>query len=116
MALSPTFCSSSLPPGERNGLIFTSDSPKAIVASLRKRKGKKIWHMGGGKLPRAFLQDDLVDELYLGVVPTLIGEGQPLFPAGFPERHFRLLESKTFSKSLITLKYERAHSKSKPKK
>jgi dihydrofolate reductase len=101
-------CSRSLPPGERNGLIFTSDSPKVIVAALRKSKGKNIWHMGGGELVRAFLQDDLVevDELYLGVIPKLIGEGLPLFPAGFPERRFRLLESKTFSQSLITLKYE----------
>ena len=46
--------------------------------------------MGGGELARSFLQDDLIDELYLGVVPTLIGEGLPLFPVGFPERHFRL--------------------------
>jgi dihydrofolate reductase len=109
-------CSRSLSPGERNGLIFTSESPKAIVTSLRKRKGKNIWHMGGGELAGAFLQDDLIDELYLGVVPKLIGEGLPLFPAGFPERHFRLLESKSFSESLITLKYERAHTKSKSEK
>jgi len=100
--------SRSLPPGERNGVIFTSDSPKSIVAMLRKRKGKNIWHMGGGELARSFLQDDLVDELHLGVIPTLIGEGLPLFPAGFPERHFQLLENKTFSKGLIALKYERA--------
>ena len=45
------------------------------------------------------------------MVPTLIGEGLPLFPPGFPERHFRLLENKTFSKGLIALKYERDHSK-----
>jgi dihydrofolate reductase len=108
--------SRSLPPGERNGVIFTSDSPKSMIATLRKRKGKNIWHMGGGELARAFLQDDLIDELHLGVVPTLIGEGLPLFPLGFPERHFRLLENKTFSKGLIALKYERAHSKSKTKK
>ena len=39
------------------------------------------------------------------MVPTLIGEGLPLFPPGFPERHFRLLENTTFSKGLIALKY-----------
>jgi dihydrofolate reductase len=108
--------SRSLPPGERNGVIFTSEAPKSMIAMLRKHEGKNIWHMGGGELARAFLQDDLIDELHLGVVPTLIGEGLPLFPLGFPERHFRLLENKTFSKGLIALKYERAHSKSKTKK
>jgi len=39
--------------------------------------------MGGGELTREFLRDDLVDELHLGVVPVLIGEGIPAFPSGF---------------------------------
>jgi len=56
--------------------------------------------MGGGELARDFLQDDLVDELYIGVVPVLIGEGLPLFLPGFPQREFSLLENKTFSKGM----------------
>ena len=63
--------------------------------------------MGGGKLARDFLKDDLVDELYLGVVPVLLGEGIPLFPSGFPQRNFALIENKTFSRGLIALKYRR---------
>jgi len=55
----------------------------------------------------------LIDELYLGIVPKLIGQGLPLFPPGYPERHFRLIENKSFSRSLITLKYERVHRRSK---
>ncbi len=69
--------------------------------------------MGGGELARAFLNADLVDRLYLGVVPTLLGEGIPLFPSGFPERNFTLLENKTYSRGLITLTYERARAKPK---
>lgn len=105
--------SRSLPSGERDGLIFVNDSPKALVESLLKRKGKNIWHMGGGELAREFLKDDLIDEIHLGVVPTLIGEGIPLFPSGFPQREFSLLENKTYGKGMITLKYERTRSKSK---
>ena len=103
------------PAGERNGAIVVNDSPKSFVETLRKRKGKHIWLMGGGELAREFLKDDLVDELYLGVVPTLIGEGIPLFPSGFSERKFSLLENKTFSKGLITLKYGRSRAKGKSK-
>jgi dihydrofolate reductase len=102
--------SGSLPPGERNGVTFVNHSPKSFIASLRKHKGKNIWHMGGGELTRAFLQDDLIDELYLGVVPVLIGEGLPLFPSHFPQRKFRLLENKTYSQGMISLKYERVRS------
>lgn len=100
--------SHSLPSGERNGVIFVNDSPSAVIAEIRKNPGKNIWLMGGGILIRDFLEEDLVDELYLGVVPTLLGEGIPLFPSGFPQREFALIENKTYSQGLIALRYERA--------
>lgn len=106
--------SHSQPPGERGGVTFVNESPKNFLAKLRKHPGKNLWLMGGGDLARSFLKDDLVDELYLGIVPTLLGEGIPLFPSGFPQREFILLENKTFSKGLIALKYKRAHRPSPP--
>jgi dihydrofolate reductase len=107
--------SHSKPPGERDGLTFVNESPAALVRRLRKRKGKDIWLMGGGELAREFLKADLVDELYIGVVPVLLGEGIPLFPSGFPQRNFSLVENKTFSKGMIALKYKRVRSKAKRK-
>jgi dihydrofolate reductase len=108
--------SKTLPPGEREGMIFTQESPAMLVSRVRKQKGKHIWMMGGGELAREFLRDDLIDELYLGVVPVLLGEGIPLFPSGFPQRVFALLENKTYSRGLIALRYERVRSKSKKQK
>jgi dihydrofolate reductase len=108
--------SRSLPPGERQAMIFVDCSPAELVSRLRKHPGKDIWLMGGGELARDFLQADLVDELYIGVVPVLIGDGLPLFPAGFPQREFELLENKTYSKGLIALKYKRVRAKGKAKK
>ena len=87
------------------------EPPKPFIEALQKKQGKDIWLMGGGELTRAFLQADLVDELYLGVVPTLIGEGIPAFPSGFPQREFALAENKTYSKGLIALLYERRKKK-----
>jgi dihydrofolate reductase len=101
-------------PGERNNVTFTSDSPSAIVSEIRKKPGKHIWLMGGGILIRDFLKEDLVDELYVGVVPTLIGEGLPLFPSGFPQREFDLIENKTYSQGLITLRYVRGRKRGSP--
>ena len=112
----PTYVfSRTQPPGERDGLSFVNESPAAFVRRLRKRPGKDIWHMGGGELAREFLKADLVDELYLGVVPVLLGEGIPLFPSGFPQRNFSLIENKTFSKGLIAPKYKRVRAKAKRK-
>lgn len=99
--------SHSQPPGERGGVTFVNEAPESFLAKLRERPGKNIWLMGGGELARSFLKKDLVDELYIGIVPILIGEGLPLFPSGFPQREFTLLENKTFSKGMIALKYKR---------
>jgi dihydrofolate reductase len=71
--------------------------------------------LGGGELAREFLKADLIDAMELGVVPTLLGKGIPLFPSGFPQREFTLLENKSYSRGLITLKYERARKKAKAK-
>ncbi len=107
--------SRSQPAGERSGLVFVNQAPAAFVGQLRKRPGKNIWLMGGGELARDFLKADLVDELYLGIVPVLLGEGIPLFPSGFPQREFTLVENRTYSKGLIALRYKRRRSKSKRK-
>ena len=52
-----------------------------------------------------------MDELYWGIVPALIGEGIPLFAAGFPQREFTLTENRTYSGGLIALKFERVRRK-----
>jgi len=107
--------SHSRPPGERDGVIFVNTTPAAFIRKLRRRSGKDIWLMGGGELARAFLKADLVDRLRLGVVPVLLGEGIPLFPSGFPQRDFTLIENKTCSKGLIALTYDRSRPKRKRK-
>ena len=107
--------SHSKPPGKHKNWTFVNESPAAFVAKLRKRPGKDIWLMGGGELARDFLKADLVDELYLGVVPVLLGEGLPLFPSGFPQRNYSLIENKTYSRGMIALKYRRARGKGKRK-
>src|ERR1700736_4783563 len=107
--------SRSQPARERGGVVFVNKTPPAFVRQLRKKPGKDIWLMGGGELARDFLKADLVDELYLGIVPVLLGEGIPLFPSGFPQRNFELVENKTYSKGLIALKYKRVRPKDKRK-
>lgn len=71
-------------PGKCDGWTFVNESPAAFIERMRRRNGKDIWLMGGGELSRDFLIADLVDEIHLGIIPVLLGEGIPLFPSGFP--------------------------------
>ena len=107
--------SKSQAPGPQKGFTYVNESPAGFVNKLRKLQGKHIWLMGGGELAREFLKADLIDELHLGIVPVLLGEGIPLFPGRFPQRDFALMENKSYSEDIISLKYERRPHKMRSK-
>jgi dihydrofolate reductase len=98
-------------PGKRQGFEVVSGSLAAFVKKLKRRPGKDIYLGGGGELCRSFLQEDLVDELYIGVGPILLGDGIPGFPGKFPQRDFRLTECKSYSNGSVGLRYERIRTK-----
>ena len=63
-----------------DGVKVISGDLKEFIETLKARDGKNIWLSGGGELAKSFLDEDLVDEIYLGVTPLLLGSGLPLFP------------------------------------
>jgi dihydrofolate reductase len=94
-------------PGQRDGFEVVSGSLTAFVKKLKRRPGKHIYLGGGGQLCRSFLQKDLVDELFIGVSPVLLGDGIPGFPGKFPQRDFQLTECKSYSDGSVGLRYQR---------
>ncbi|MDE3104197.1 MAG: dihydrofolate reductase [Acidobacteriota bacterium] len=98
-------------PGPRDGFEVVNGSLREFVMQLKRRRGKDIYLGGGGGLCRSFLQEDLVDEMYLGIGPMLLGDGIPGFPAGFPQRNFRLRECKSYPNGSVGLRYARVREK-----
>ena len=98
-------------PGKRDGFEVVNGSLTAFVRKLKRRKGKDIYLGGGGEVARSFLQEDLVDELYIGLGPLLLGDGIPGFPGKFPQRDFKLTECKSYSNGSVGLRYERIRTK-----
>lgn len=95
-------------PGKRDGFEVVNGSPAALVHKLKRRQGKDIYLGGGGQLARAFLQQDLVDELFIGVSPILLGDGIPGFPRKFPPLRFELIECKSYANGSAGLRYRRS--------
>lgn len=62
------------------GVEIVSGDLQQFIGKLKAKSGKNIWLSGGGSLAKSFLDEDLVDEIYLGVTPLLLGSGIPLFP------------------------------------
>ena len=99
-------------PGKRDGFEVVNGSLTAFVKKLKSRPGKDIYLGGGGQLCRSFLKEDLIDELYIGLGPVLLGDGIPGFPGKFPQRDFKLTECKSYSNGSVGLRYERLKTKS----
>lgn len=98
-------------PGKRDGFEVVSGPLTAFVRRLKARPGKDIYLGGGGELCRSFLREDMVDELYLGLGPVLLGDGIPAFPGKFPQRDFKLIECKSYCNGSVVLRYERVRTK-----
>jgi len=79
------------------------DSPKAALEEL---KGfDKVILAGGGILNAAFMEQNLVDEIYLDIEPVVFGRGILLFNANDFEHKLELLGTKKLSDNEIQLHY-----------
>jgi dihydrofolate reductase len=76
------------------GVEIVSGDLKKFIENLKLKDGKHIWLLGGGELAKSFLDEDLVDEIHLGVIPILLGAGLPLFPELAREIPLRLVTSR----------------------
>jgi len=49
------------------------------IQQFKNHSGKDIWLFGGANLTTKFINEGLVDEMWLGLVPIILGGGKPLF-------------------------------------
>ena len=85
---------------------FLAKSPKEALQQLKKMGHKKALVAGGGELYASFMKKRLVDEIYLDVEPTLLGQGIPLFSKQSFEATLELVGTKKLSKNEIQLHYK----------
>ncbi|MED1205329.1 dihydrofolate reductase family protein [Heyndrickxia acidicola] len=78
-------------------VTFINEEIVEFTSKLKKEKGKDIWMVGGGDLLYTFMKEKLVDELYLTIAPSIIGEGIPLFKEGDFQLDLTLVGIRTFN-------------------
>jgi len=86
---------------------FYTDSLKDLVVRLKSEAGKHIFVDGGAEIVNELLNNNLIDEFYISVIPVLLGDGISLFKSGRPEIGLKLIGSKSFNKGLVQLHYMR---------
>jgi dihydrofolate reductase len=77
----------------------------AAVGELRAKPGGELQVHGSGALIRWLLDNDLVDEIQLLVIPVVLGQGARLFPDPGPDIALDLVDSRVDSKGVTIQVY-----------
>ena len=80
----------------------------AAIGELKAKPAGELQVHGSGALIRWLLDNDLVDEMNLLIVPVVLGQGTRLFPATGPDIALDLLDSRADSKGVTILVYRPA--------
>jgi dihydrofolate reductase len=80
----------------------------AAVGELKAKPGGELQVHGSGTLIRWLLDNDLVDEMTLIIVPVVLGQGARLFPEAGPDIALDLVGSRADSKGVTIQVYRPA--------
>lgn len=86
-------------------IIFYSGDIKQLVTSLKSKPGKNIYCDGGAEIIAQLLQENLIDEMTVSIIPILLGEGIRLFTATSAQQKLKLTHCKSFERGLVQLHY-----------
>jgi dihydrofolate reductase len=80
----------------------------AAIGELKAKPAGELQVHGSGTLIRWLLENGLVDEITLLIVPVVLGQGTRLFPAVGPDLALHLVESRVDSKGVTIQVYRPA--------
>ena len=95
---------------EGNAEIISSDIVSR-VESLKNETGKNIWLYGGAQLISHFVNNLLIDEYRIAVIPIILAKGKPMFSDINEQVHLQLVRTNTSSSGVVELVYRPADRK-----
>ncbi len=78
-----------------------------FIQKLKDTNTKNCWIVGGGNLITEFLNLQLLDKMIISIVPTILGDGIPLFPNKPNASTWKLVNVEKFDTGLVNLTYEK---------
>jgi dihydrofolate reductase len=91
--------------GEKN-VEFASGNISEFTRQLKEKENQDIWLVGGSQLIKVFLEEDLVQDLIIFVVPIILGGGIPLFDRTGKEIKLRTGRVERYGNGLVRVEYE----------
>ncbi|PJJ55343.1 dihydrofolate reductase family protein [Compostimonas suwonensis] len=95
-----------LPSVEGANIVFSAEPVETVHRdALAAAGGKNVWVMGGGDVAAQFADRGLLDEIWLSVMPIVLGAGKPLLPVASISRPLELVRTTSFDLGAIELVY-----------
>jgi dihydrofolate reductase len=85
--------------------FYQGDIRKLVTETLQP-KYQNVWMVGGAMLAKAFIEQQLADEIRLSVMPIILGEGKPFFDQIQQEHTLHLLDVKAYKNGIVELHYQ----------
>lgn len=86
---------------------FYSGDINTIINELRENGAyQHLWIVGGSSIIKQMIELNILDELRVFVVPSLLGKGIRLFDEVNSLNFFNLLGTKTYKKGVVELHYD----------
>ncbi len=87
-------------------VTFIKTAHTNFIKQLKEEKGKDIWLIGGGQVNTLLLNDGLIDELRIFVMPIILTGGIQLFESMPNETFLELTDSVTYDTGVVALQYK----------
>ena len=95
------------PPDGPEGVRFFRGSAEDFARDVAARHYGTVWLVGGADLADQFRLAGLIDEYLVFVIPTILGEGVPLFGGRRGHTALELLSVESYPDGLVRLHYRR---------
>ncbi len=97
---------------------FINEDIGSFVRNLKHQEGADIWLIGGGQINGVLLEENLIDEMIVSIMPMILGNGLPFFSIEAKtdmERLLELKETKSFQSGVVQLRYSKMRQETKQK-
>jgi dihydrofolate reductase len=88
-------------------VTFISGDIIGFIEKLKAEPGKDIWLIGGGEINTVVLENGMIDQIILTIVPVILGNGIPPFQKHLIETKFALEKSQAFKNGLVQLTFNK---------
>lgn len=94
------------PMADNSDVHYISKDIPAFVKQLKVQEGADIWLVGGGEINTLLMDHDLIDEIIITRIPTILGEGIPLFAGAPVESEMTMERLEDFGNGIIQMVYK----------